>query len=957
MPNPITFYATGTASVANGATTITFSGALLGTADFPTIQAGDLFFDPAQPAIPGQRIASVDYDAGTAELWADWPGTSMSGDAYEVRFTGDPVRSTAQTRRLLEAIGLIDNTGIGIDAYGAFTDRGSFDGEDAGFAFLSIDGDGALITVPVVFLRDTATAGVWSDPVLIQGPQGPQGDPSIIGLWRGAWVTATAYAVGDIVQQSGSSYRCKIAHTSGTFATDLAAGKWELTVSKGDPGNDGVFSAIASQAEAVDGTDDAVGMSPLRVRQAITGYPLKLNKLELLRAPGQHFWSGPIIFDAARRRWWVFFSSGWHHGASYGSSLQVMWSRDGFAQDRNAATIAMQDGWEWTPQFGVATVFPSGRVGIVIYGRSSSTSAVKFFYSDDGATWSKTDLSPSVAIVPTGEMHTLPNGDKILYGYGTVSGVTQMTYITIHDEGASFTSGACFASSPSAALAEPTVFEIGVNKWGMLARRDDSDQTTAYNAWGATSTDGTTWTTPVDSGVELGANPVKGIVDDWGTLWIHANFRGTFQSPDDASDSGTADGYGTPAGKGDVLGVMRTNALDFFNAGGVVTAGDRSWIEQDPWPVRNTGQINYCRDDLGKYWAIASTQELLRSNTDPAAEQMVMLLTPSAPVTPRIKATPTSYNELHNPFFRQRNASAGTTGTGKSFVTDRWLWDGNGSATATISFPTVSDEMRRLIPGRPNVAMGISSTGAAFSKLYQQRFGRAAVAHYSDRIGWLQLWLSGTIPANLYFVSSIDFGTGGSTSVSTQTKLAGAEPLTIGGTPLYRIARKVLLPSTDGKTFGSSTPTIQFALQDATSGGAHAWGCTLFAAKLSLNPDLDEIEYPDIEVENDLLDRYTEYRAFAANELVNVGWAPGAGVAVCALPWKQKVKTPVGTVLSPAAGDFVVNGINSDNATTIITPSLANGQLRMNCSGLASGAPYQVLAGSSAPPTIRITVE
>lgn len=41
-----------------------------------------------------------------------------------------------------------------------------------------------------------------------------------------AWLTSTSYAVGAYVTQSGTTYRCLIAHTSGTFATDLAALKW-----------------------------------------------------------------------------------------------------------------------------------------------------------------------------------------------------------------------------------------------------------------------------------------------------------------------------------------------------------------------------------------------------------------------------------------------------------------------------------------------------------------------------------------------------------------------------------------------------------------------------------------------------------------------------------------------------------------------------------------------------------
>lgn len=39
------------------------------------------------------------------------------------------------------------------------------------------------------------------------------------------WVTSTAYVIGDVVENT-DTYVCLIAHTSGTFATDLSAGKW-----------------------------------------------------------------------------------------------------------------------------------------------------------------------------------------------------------------------------------------------------------------------------------------------------------------------------------------------------------------------------------------------------------------------------------------------------------------------------------------------------------------------------------------------------------------------------------------------------------------------------------------------------------------------------------------------------------------------------------------------------------
>lgn len=46
------------------------------------------------------------------------------------------------------------------------------------------------------------------------------------GTVRGAWLTATAYAIKDVVSNGTGTYIAATAHTSGVFATDLAAGKW-----------------------------------------------------------------------------------------------------------------------------------------------------------------------------------------------------------------------------------------------------------------------------------------------------------------------------------------------------------------------------------------------------------------------------------------------------------------------------------------------------------------------------------------------------------------------------------------------------------------------------------------------------------------------------------------------------------------------------------------------------------
>jgi hypothetical protein len=65
--------------------------------------------------------------------------------------------------------------GVQIDAEGTFAGRAAFDDEEAGFVYASTDGDGGVITLSVLFLKESNVSGDWSDPIPLQGPQGPPG--------------------------------------------------------------------------------------------------------------------------------------------------------------------------------------------------------------------------------------------------------------------------------------------------------------------------------------------------------------------------------------------------------------------------------------------------------------------------------------------------------------------------------------------------------------------------------------------------------------------------------------------------------------------------------------------------------------------------------------------------------------------------------------------------------------
>ena len=95
-----------------------------------------------------------------------------------------------------------------------------------------------------------------------------------------AWETDTAYAVGDAVFYEAKLYRCLVAHTSGVFATDLAADKWLLVSDFTDR------SAFLTPNAVGDGVaDDTVAIQTAMDLSAALGMPLLATKTYRITAP------------------------------------------------------------------------------------------------------------------------------------------------------------------------------------------------------------------------------------------------------------------------------------------------------------------------------------------------------------------------------------------------------------------------------------------------------------------------------------------------------------------------------------------------------------------------------------------------------------------------------------------------------------------------------------------------
>ena len=75
---------------------------------------------------------------------------------------------------------------------------------------------------------------IYSDRLYLNGIRVTSTEANI--TWDGEWTTATDYSVDHLVRNEGTVYICLVAHTSGTFSTDLSAAKWELFAQKGSAG-------------------------------------------------------------------------------------------------------------------------------------------------------------------------------------------------------------------------------------------------------------------------------------------------------------------------------------------------------------------------------------------------------------------------------------------------------------------------------------------------------------------------------------------------------------------------------------------------------------------------------------------------------------------------------------------------------------------------------------------------
>lgn len=149
-----------------------------------------------------------------------------------------PLSSVTSLTNETSALATLNSNKTAIEA--GFENTLSRDGTSPNQMGADFDMNGHRILNLPVPVGDTEPARLVDVRDGITGPAGP-------AAWSAptAWLTATAYtatAPASVVTQGGETYVCLVSHTSGTFATDLAAVKWIKVASKGADGVNGAVS-------------------------------------------------------------------------------------------------------------------------------------------------------------------------------------------------------------------------------------------------------------------------------------------------------------------------------------------------------------------------------------------------------------------------------------------------------------------------------------------------------------------------------------------------------------------------------------------------------------------------------------------------------------------------------------------------------------------------------------------
>lgn len=206
----------------------------------------------------GKITAFADPNADRIVFWDDSAGafTALTASTgLTITGTNMTVRTSSVSQTGIVELATTAETQTGTDATRAVTPDGLHD-------MTTLAGAGWFLDEDAMTSNDaTKVASQQSVKAYVDGTK---------FAWKGAWATSTTYVLNDVIEYNGSGYICEEGHTSGTFTTDYAAGKWGLFV-EGVGGN-------SLQIDCSGGTSDTYGALSGSVNGSNTTFTVSLSK-------------------------------------------------------------------------------------------------------------------------------------------------------------------------------------------------------------------------------------------------------------------------------------------------------------------------------------------------------------------------------------------------------------------------------------------------------------------------------------------------------------------------------------------------------------------------------------------------------------------------------------------------------------------------------------------------------
>jgi hypothetical protein len=510
-------------------------------------------------------------------------------------------------------------------------------------------------------------------------------------------------------------------------------------------------------------------------------------------------------------KWVLIYRKANVHGLADGSQV---WAADSYDHGQtwyNHRLVYRTAPFD-TRNFVVAKM-ASNRIGVLASRRDETTAYgdAVFIYSDDaGVTWSSATITS-----PTSGMAVNFHGAMLSYptaaGGNDTNGFIAFSYANNRsvdafyttDNGATWTVDEAVAAPDVATLGGTgltySLSEMGVarlgneNKWLMVLRNSDNAGGADSDAVAYTSTNLTTWSGPVDTGLLLRGNPPQ-LIYEGGRFWFFAFSRS---------------GREILSGHGAHLLVASAPASALFSNGGNFAALNSGWQVVTPVADWASGYMHAYKI-ANKWVASFVSQEQPSGGTSGPKRNVLSLIGDFSPtvigVNEVLSLVPFR-NEVINGGFNSwsRGASFALSGTTQVPTSDMW-W-GNAASAETMTLTRESFTLgQKEVEGDPRFYVRVTGTAAA-APTHAVSTRIYGVQRVADQRVTLSLWAKGTALHRIRL--NYVYGTGGSPSATTTFTVAGsgASVVAYQTIPMSNTWRKLTYtfntPSVAGTTLGT----------------------------------------------------------------------------------------------------------------------------------------------------------